>query len=357
MAKAATTEGPKVAREPGLKPDVLRDMYRVMLMARMVDERCWLLNRGGAAPFVISCQGQEAAQVGSVFALQPGNDWFAPYYRDLGVVMALGMTPEDILRSVLGKAGDPNSGSRQMPSHFGSRRLHIISQGSSVATQCLHAVGTALASKIRGEKAVSINYVGEGGTSQGDWHEALNFASVHSLPVIFFVENNNYAISVPLSLQMAVKDVALRAQGYGIPGVVVDGQDVLAVYRATREAADRARAGSGPTLIEAKTHRFTSHSSDDDQRVYRDTDEIKEEAGHDPISKFRDLLVSLDLLTVVDDQAIRAGLKKEIDRATDAAENAPFPKPEETLQHVYGDAGPSGEELSGNPRIDSWEEA
>jgi 2-oxoisovalerate dehydrogenase E1 component alpha subunit len=169
----------EVAKALGLDVATLRDMYRAMLLARMVDERCWLLNRGGKAPFVISCQGQEAAQVGSVYALDRAKDWFAPYYRDLGVVLALGMTAEDIFCSVLGRAADPNSGARQMPSHFGSRKLRIISQGSSVATQALHSVGVALATKVRGEDAVSISYVGEGGTSQGDFHEAMNFASVH----------------------------------------------------------------------------------------------------------------------------------------------------------------------------------
>ncbi len=134
-------------------PETQVEMYRVLLTARMTDERCWLLNRGGQAPFVISCQGQEGAQVGSVFALDRTQDWFAPYYRDLGVVMALGMTPEDILKSVMGRAGDPNSGGRQMPSHFSSRRLRIISQGSAVATQVLHAVGAALAARTRGESA------------------------------------------------------------------------------------------------------------------------------------------------------------------------------------------------------------
>jgi 2-oxoisovalerate dehydrogenase E1 component alpha subunit len=325
-------------------------MYHDMLLARMVDERCWLLNRGGRAPFVISCQGQEAVGVGTVYALDRERDWFAPYYRDLAVVMALGMTAEDIFRSVMARVGDPNSGARQMPSHFSSRRLRVISQGSSVATQCLHAVGAALAMKVRGETAVSINFVGEGGTSEGDWHEALNFASVHRLPAIFVVENNSYAISVPQSLQMAVENVADRASGYGIPGVVVDGQDVLAVYSVTREAADRARAGEGPTLIEAKTHRFTSHSSDDDQRVYREQDELAQEAADDPIVRFRDHLVSTRALTAAQDDAIRAALRQEIDAATDAAESAPVPAAEETLTHVYGEDGPSGEELSGRPR-------
>jgi 2-oxoisovalerate dehydrogenase E1 component alpha subunit len=347
----------EIARALGLDVATLKEMYRAMLRARMVDERCWLLNRGGKAPFVISCQGQEAAQVGSVYALDPARDWFAPYYRDLGVVLALGMTATDIFCSVLGKAADPNSGARQMPSHFGSRRRHIISQGSSVATQALHSVGAALAMKVRGEDAVSINYVGEGGTSQGDFHEAMNFASVHKLPVIFVVENNNYAISVPLNLQMAVVDVAVRAEGYGMPGVVVDGQDVLAMYSVTREAADRARAGDGPSLIEAKTHRFTSHSSDDDQRIYRDPAELKAEAELDPIPRFRDFLERGGLLDEGEDKQVRAELKKEIDAATEAAENSPLPAAEEALLHTYGPAGPSGEALSGMPRFNFGGEA
>lgn len=332
-------------------PAIQVEMYRAILMARMTDERCWLLNRGGQAPFVISCQGQEGAQVGSVFALDRTQDWFAPYYRDLGVVMALGMTPAEILKSVMARAGEPNSGARQMPSHFGSRRLRIISQGSAVATQCLHAVGVALAARTRGESALAITYVGEGGTSQGDFHEALNFASVHHLPVIFLVENNSYAISVPQSLQMAITDVADRAAGYGMPGVVVDGQDVLEVYRVTRDAADRARSGGGPTLIEAKTHRLTSHSSDDDQRVYRESGELEREAKDDVVPRFRSHLVESGILDAKQDKSIRAELTKVIDAATEAAENAPYPAAEETYLHVYGEGPPFPEDLSGEPRL------
>ena len=339
---------------PGIEAATLREMYRAMLLARMVDERCWLLNRGGRAPFVISCQGQEAAQVGSVFALDRTQDWFAPYYRDLAVVLALGQTPQDILLSVMGKAGDPNSGSRQMPSHFGSRRLRIISQGSAVGTQALHAVGTALATRSRGETAVSISYVGEGGTSQGDYHEAMNFASVHRLPVIFFVENNSYAISVPQSLQMAIRDVADRAAGYDMPGVVVDGMDALEVYRVTREAADRARAGQGPTLVEAKVHRFTSHSSDDDQRVYRPEEELRLEAAEDCLPRLLEQLVGSGVMTVAQDNDLRAELLAEIDAATETAENAPFPRPEDALLHVYGSEPPSRDDLRGEPRV-TWE--
>jgi 2-oxoisovalerate dehydrogenase E1 component alpha subunit len=349
MAKARL----KVAGdEAAARPDdqLLVDMYQAMLRARMVDERCWLLNRGGKAPFVISCQGQEGAQVGTVFALDRERDWFVPYYRDLAVVLALGMTAEDIFRSALGRAGDPNSGGRQMPSHFGSRRLRILSQGSSVGTQCLHAAGTALASKSRGEPVVTICYVGEGGTSQGDFHEALNFASVHRLPMIMVVENNNYAISVPQDLQMAVRDVAIRAEGYGIPGVVVDGQDVVAVHAATKEAADRARSGDGPTLIEAKTHRFTSHSSDDDQRAYRPEGEIERESLEDALPRFRAELADAGVLDDAAADRIRATILAEIDAATDAAENAPYPAPEEALLHVYGEGPPEPDDLRGDLR-------
>ncbi len=341
----------KADESPAPAPEIQVEMYRAILMARMTDERCWLLNRGGQAPFVISCQGQEGAQVGSVFALDRTQDWFAPYYRDLGVVMALGMTPEEILKSVMARAGEPNSGARQMPSHFGSRRLRIISQGSAVATQCLHAVGVALAARTRGENALAITYVGEGGTSQGDFHEALNFASVHRLAVIFLVENNSYAISVPQNLQMAITDVADRAAGYGMPGVVVDGQDVLEVYRVTRDAADRARAGGGPTLIEAKTHRLTSHSSDDDQRVYRESGELEKEAKDDVIPRFRGQLFASGILDAQQEQSIRAELAKIIDDATQAAEDAPYPAADETYLHVYGEGPPFPEDLFGEPRL------
>jgi 2-oxoisovalerate dehydrogenase E1 component alpha subunit len=341
-----------VKGEEGIGPDAGTqvEMYRTMLLARMTDERTWLLNRGGKAPFVISCQGQEGA-VGTVYALDRTQDWFAPYYRDLVVVMALGMTAEQILRSVMGREGDPNSGARQMPSHFSSRRLRIIRQGSAVATQCLHAVGAALAARTRDERSVAITYVGEGGTSQGDFHEALNFASVHKLAVIFVVENNSYAISVPQSLQMAVGNVADRAAGYGMPGHVVDGQDVLEVYRVTREAADRARDGAGPTLLELKTHRLTSHSSDDDQRAYREADELSREAADDVIPKFRERLFGAGLLDEKQEKAIRQEILAEIDAATEAAENAPYPDASTLYDHVYGEGLPSPGDLGGEPRF------
>src|SRR6266705_1994996 len=197
-------------RSLGLSDEQALRIYEVMRLARAVDERMWLINRQGRAPFVISCQGQEGAQVGIAAALRPGSDWVAPYYRDAGVVLWFGMTARDQMLSFFARREDPNSGGRQMPGHFGSRRLHIVTGGSPVATQLLHAAGVALASKQRKEDTVTAAFFGEGAASQGDTHEAMNFAGIHKLAVVFVCENNGYAISVPQSHQMAIQNVADR---------------------------------------------------------------------------------------------------------------------------------------------------
>ena len=217
-------------------------MYRQMVLARAVDRRMWVLNRQGKAPFVISGQGHEAIQVAAATALRPGIDWLVPYYRDLAFCLALGQTARDFMLSVFGRAEDPNSGGRQMPSHFGSARLRIMTKSSVVGTQICHAAGIAYAAKMRGLDEVAVTCIGEGGTSQGDWHEGLNWAGVHRLPFICIVQDNDYAISVPHRLQMGVDSVAKRAIGYGIAGVTVDGGDLLASYDAMK---DGRRAGSG----------------------------------------------------------------------------------------------------------------
>lgn len=320
----------------GLTDADLVRMYDYMVLARSLDERMWLLNRAGQAPFVISCQGHEAAQIGAAFALQPGKDILAPYYRDLAMVLYFGMTPDELMLSLLAKQGDPNSQARQMPGHYGSRRLKIFTTSSPVATQVLHATGAALAAKYRREDSVAWTCVGEGGTSQGDFHEAMNFASIHRLPVIFFVENNGYAISDPQRLQMAIENVADRAAGYGMPGVTVDGGDPLAVYSAAKAAVDRARAGEGPSLIEAKVFRFTAHSSDDDDRTYRSREELEAERANDPIVRFRTFLLEHGYLTEAQDAEIRAKIKARINEATEVAERAPYPDPADIELHVYG---------------------
>ena len=217
--------------------------------ARTVDQRMWIMNRQGRGPFAISCQGHEAAQVGSAFALTAGRDWICPYYRDAGAAIALGTSILDIMLAFCAKAEDPFGGGRQLPNHYSSRRLRILSGSSSVGSQIPHATGIGLAAKLRGEESVVLTYFGEGAISTGDFHAGINFASIHKLPVIFFAENNGWAISVPTAKQMNLDSLADRALGYGVPGVVVDGTDILAVYQVTSAAIDRCLAGEGPTLI------------------------------------------------------------------------------------------------------------
>ncbi len=321
----------------GLDAQTLRAMYRHMLRSRVLDERMWVLNRQGRAPFWISAMGHEAIQVAVGMNMEPGRDWLAPYYRDLALTLVLGMTPRDHLLSVLAKAEDPNSGGRQMPAHYGSRRHNIISTGSPVTTQLLHAAGIALAFRMRGEDSVCVTAFGEGSTSGGDFHEALNFASTHKLGVVFVVENNGYAISVPVEKQMPTPHVSDRAQAYGIPGVSIDGNDAIACYRAARDAVQRARSGAGPTLLEANVHRLTSHSSDDDQRRYRSAEDLEAERKQDCLPRFRALLEDLGVLTPDDADAMRAELVAELDEATTYAEAAADPLPETAMLHVYAE--------------------
>jgi 2-oxoisovalerate dehydrogenase E1 component alpha subunit len=321
----------------GVDANKIETMYYYMVLSRALDERMWILNRQGKSAFVISCQGQEGAQVGVAAALDPAVDWIAPYYRDLGLVLYFGMTPRDVMLGQLAKADDPSSGARQMPAHYGSRVHHILSGSSPVATQVPQAAGIAWAAKLRHQEGVVMTSLGEGSTNQGEFHEGMNFAAVHRLPLIIVVENNGFAISVPQSKEMAITDVAVRAQGYGMPGVVVRGSDLLAVFEATREARQRALAGEGPTLIEIKTHRFTPHSSDDDDRSYRTPEELKAEKKDDAIHLFRQWMIEQQLWDEQRDRQMRQRVTHEVNDATDFAEAALYPDPSTLLAHVYND--------------------
>lgn len=329
-----------------LHENTLLEMYWKMLLSRRLDERAWLLHRQGKITFHISAMGHEAAQVGAAFAIHRGVDYVHPYYRDLALCLAVGITPLDFMLGLFARANDPFSGGRQMPSHFSSRALRIVSGSSPVASQVPQAAGLAFAIRYRQQTGLAnpndptlprlaLTSLGEGSTSQGDWHEGMNWAGIHRLPLICLVQNNQYAISEPPSMQMAVPSVAERAAAYGVCGVSVDGNDVLAVYDAVKEAAERAYNDEGATLVEALTYRLTPHSSDDDDRSYRSRDEVEAWKARDPLPRFQRSLIEEGILTqkILEEYEQRA--RDEVDAAHRAAEAAPQPEPEAALGSVY----------------------
>ncbi|HDU1197504.1 TPA: thiamine pyrophosphate-dependent dehydrogenase E1 component subunit alpha, partial [Listeria monocytogenes] len=251
------------------------------------------------------------------------------------VVLAFGMTAKDIMLSAFAKAEDPNSGGRQMPAHFGQKSNRIVTQSSPVTTQFPHAAGIGLAAKMAGDEIAIYASTGEGSSNQGDFHEGINFASVHKLPVVFVIHNNQYAISVPASKQYAAEKLSDRAIGYGIPGERVDGTNMGEVYAAFKRAADRARNGEGPTLIETVSYRFTPHSSDDDDSSYRSREEVDEAKGKDPLKIFQAELLEEGYLTEEKIAEIEKSIAKEVNEATDYAESAAYAEPESSLLYVY----------------------
>ncbi|WP_313997863.1 thiamine pyrophosphate-dependent dehydrogenase E1 component subunit alpha [uncultured Paenibacillus sp.] len=329
-------------RELGLTDETAVQMYVTMLTARRYDERSLLLQRAGKINFHVSGIGQEAAQVAAAFALDRDNDYFLPYYRDYGFVMAVGMTMRELMLSVFAKAEDPNSGGRQMPGHFGSKKLRIVTGSSPVTTQVPHAVGIAYAAKLKRKPIVSFVTFGDGSSNQGDFHEGCNFAGVHKLPVIFMCENNQYAISVPLHKQVA-GHISDRALGYGFPGYKVDGNDALEVYRVVKEARDRAVAGDGPTLIEAVMYRMSPHSTSDNDLAYRTKEEIDAHRDKDGVRKYKEYLIECGLWDEEKEAALLKDVNRMMDEAIEYADKAPFPAPEDILRHVYADdAGTEG---------------
>lgn len=316
----------------GLSDDDLVGMYRDMVFARKLDERMWALNRQGRVPFVVSVSGHEATQVGAAAAMDPTKDWSLPYYRDTAYALSIGMSAEDLFSGVFSKAADPSSGGRQMPSHWSEPKLNIFTQSSVIGVQYPHACGIAYELQRQGSDAVVFVDGGEGSTSEGDWHEGMNFAGIHKLPIVFLVQNNLYAISVPAASEIAGQ-VADRAHGYGMPGVVVDGNNVLAVYGAMSAAVERARAGEGPSLIEAKTYRYYAHTSDDDDKLYRTREEVELWRRKDPIPNFRQYLVEHRILSDQHEREIDDEVTERIAEAVKSTESAPDPT--DPLSHVY----------------------
>jgi len=333
MAKAMAQAG-KLDRR-GLTDEQLVAMLRNMLLQRQLDNRGFQLNRQGKIPFALGSEGHEAAQAGAAMAFVRGKDVLAPYYRDLGLVLGCGFTPLEMLNSMFARATD-RSGGRQFPNHYTNKEMGLLSISSIIAAHCPHAVGVAYAFKYRKEAGRAVLCcTGEGATSEGEWHESLNFAAVHKLPVVFFVENNNYAISTPSTMQMNVEHVSDKASGYGMPGALVDGFDPIATYAAMKEAMDRARSGGGPTLVEAMVYRYLSHSTDDDDRTYRDRVAIEEARKNDPVPMFERRLLDAGVVDEARVKALKADVLRETNEATDTAEAFPLPQAADLYKNVY----------------------
>ena len=310
-------------------------LHRWMCMAKALDDRMHILVKQGRAPFVGSSRGHEGIQVASTAALG-ADDWLVPHYRGLANAIVRGLTMKEWMLAVFAKAGDPLSAGRNIPGGcYSYHRLKIAPVSQVVASWIPKAAGIAYAAKLRGESTVTLCTFGDGAVSEGEFHEGVNFAAVHSLPVVFVCENNSYAISVPLRLQMRNPNVAERAAGYGIAGVTVDGTDVPAAYAACREAVARARRGEGPTLIDAKIWRLNSHTSEDNQAKYRGAEEIAEAARHDPIARFNGWLIERGWLTAEAAATVQSEYDKEASEAADWAEQQPDPRPEDTLKNLF----------------------
>ncbi len=309
-----------------------------MLTHRRLEGRGFELNRQGKIPFASAGEGHEAVQAGAAMAFERGKDILVPYYRDLGLELGVGLTPYEVLLSLFARAGDHSAG-RQFPHHYASKRLGMYTISSIIAAQTSHAVGAAYALKLRKAhgRAVLTTF-GDGATSEGEWHESLNFASVHKLPVVFLCENNEWAISTPLSGQMGQPDIYKRAAGYGIPGMRVDGFDPLAVYATVKDAMDRARHGGGPTLVEAKCYRFLAHTTDDDDRTYRSREEVATRRKDDPVPKFERLLVERGVITEAQAESVKSSVLAEANEATDRAEAMPYPETAALYTDVYANS-------------------
>ena len=287
---------------------------------------------------MLTPRGHDVAQVASAATVRRGHDSVWPYYRDMALALAIGVTPYEFFLGALGRAGDPHSGSRQLVTHLSSPRLRLGSVSSEIAAHLPHAVGAAYASRVLGEDRVAIAWFGDGATSEGATHEAMNLAGIHHLPVVFFCENNGLAISVPHELTMPIRAFAERAAAYGMPGTTIDGTDALAVYRATREAVERARSGRGPSVVEALVPRITSHSSQDDDSYRSDADRAAAES-RDPLPRLRAELLEYGLLQPGEEERLTRDLRAQVLAEADRAVTEPEPEPGRARRWLYaGDA-------------------
>ena len=331
----ATTQNPASAE---LSPEQLLILLRNMLLQRAVDTRGFQLNRQGKIGIAMGSEGHEGVQAGTGLAFVRGHDLLYPYYRNTGLILACGFPLVDLFRSQLARAGD-RSGGRSIINHVTARDLGIASISSIIAAQCTHAVGAAWALK-RGDTADRVVFCqfGDGATSQGEWHEAMNFAAVHTLPVIFVCENNQWAISTHISKQMRVPTIASRAAGYGMDALSCDGFDPVAVYATVSAARAHAAQGRGPVLVEAHCYRFLSHTTDDDDRTYRSRDEVEGRRAQDPVPRFERYVLEQGILDAAALKAFKRAISDEVNAATDLVEAEPYPEGSTLYGNTYAGA-------------------
>ncbi|HTA39514.1 MAG TPA: thiamine pyrophosphate-dependent dehydrogenase E1 component subunit alpha [Candidatus Acidoferrales bacterium] len=333
MAKTDTKA--RALERHGLTDEQLRAILRNMLMQRQLDNRGFQLNRQGKVPFALGSEGHEALQAGAAMAFHRGKDILAPYYRDLGLAIGIGLTPFEILLSLFARAEDHNGG-RQFPNHYSSKAAGMLSFSSILAAHIPHAVGVAYAMQYRGQKDRAVLVTcGDGTTSEGEWHESMNFAAIHRLPLVMLVENNEWAISTPLHKQMAQPEIWKRAAGYGMPGRRFNGFDPIETYGVVSEALDRARSGGGPSLIEGMCYRFLAHSTDDNDMTYRTKEEVTERRKMDPVPMFEAVMLDIGAIDAAGLEAMKKDVLRETNEATDKAEALPYPAPSELYTNLY----------------------
>ncbi len=320
-------------KDPNLAEDTLLFLYEQMVQVREFDRRMLMLQRQGRIGFYGPILGQEAATVGSTAAMEM-RDWIFPALREGAAAMMRGLPLVEAINQLIGNGNDRCKG-RQMPCHYTYKEGNYYGMSSVIGTQISHAVGAAMAAKIRGDDVVVLGYLGDGATSANDFHSGANFAAVFRSPCVLFCQNNQWAISVPCSKQSASETLAIKGKAYGIPSVRVDGNDILAVYVVTKAAVERARSGMGPTFIEAVTYRRLGHSSSDDPTKYRDEAEVKEWERKDPIDRFRRHLLRRELWDDAKETALKERIAKAVNDAIAAAEASGPPADETLITDVF----------------------
>lgn len=318
---------------PNFTDDQLLYLYRTMMFSRTIDEKTLSYQRQGRMLTYAPNIGQEAAQVGSAYAMEK-EDWLVPAFRELGAWLVRGVPLKNIFLYWYG-----NEWGSHMP-----EGVKVLPISVPIASQLQHAAGIGIANNIKGEKNVVVTYVGDGGTSHGDFHEAINFAAVFNAPVIFIIQNNQYAISTKREIQTKSETLAQKAIAYGIPGILVDGNDIFAMYAATKEAIDRARNGEGPTLIEAYTYRLGAHTTSDDPTLYRDQEEVEEWKEKDPILRFKKYLLNKNLISEEWDENLRKELEEIVVSTFEEIENKSDTEIEDIFKYHFEKMPPQLEE-------------